>query len=126
MSSMIIYGQSASYGKKKIIDEFTLPSPFNFYGDSKWQADKGVRKLGSADFHVAVLRPPMIYGEGAKGNYPILVKLAKKLPIFPMVDNERSMLYIDNFCDFLCKIILSGEGGSIFLRIKNIVIPVHL
>lgn len=114
MSSMIIYGDSAPYGKEKVIDEHIVPAPSNFYGDSKWQADKGVRKLASEGFHVAVLRPPMIYGKGSKGNYPILAKLAKKLPVFPDVENKRSMLYIGNLCEFLCKLMLSGEGGVYF------------
>lgn len=114
MSSIIVYGDSAPYGKEKVIDEFTLPSPANFYGDSKWQADQGVRKLGDDSFHVAVLRPPMIYGRGSKGNYPVLAKLAKRLPVFPHVNNQRSMLYIDNLCEFLCLLVLSGEGGVYF------------
>lgn len=53
-----------------------------------------------------VLRPPIIYGKGSKGNYPILAKLAKKLPVFPDINNERSMLHIDNLCEFLCQIML--------------------
>lgn len=119
MSSVIIYGDSAPYGKKKVIDETTVPAPANFYGDSKWQADRGVRKLASESFRVAVLRPPMIYGKGSKGNYPVLAKLAKKLPIFPDVENKRSMLYIDNLCEFLCKLMLSGEGGVYFPQNKE-------
>ena len=114
MSSAIIYGDSAPYGTSKMIDEDTVPAPANFYGDSKWQADKGVRSLSSSNFNVAVLRPPMIYGKGSKGNYPTLAKLAKKLPIFPDVDNERSMLYVGNLCEFLCQLMLSGEGGIYF------------
>ncbi len=111
MSSAIIYGESAPYGKKKRITRETEPSPANFYGDSKWQADKGVRALQDDSFLVAVLRPPMIYGKGSKGNYPTLAKMAKRLPIFPNVDNERSMLYVENLCEFLCQIMIRGEGG---------------
>lgn len=114
MSSIIIYGDAARCGRKGCIDEHTVPRPANFYGDSKWQADKKIRSLGDEEFHVAVLRPPMIYGRGSKGNYPVLAKLAKKFPIFPDVDNRRSMLHIDNLCEFLCKLILSGEGGIYF------------
>lgn len=114
MSSMIIYGNSGSYGKEKIIDEYTVPCPSNFYGDSKWQADKAVRKLGNSHFHVAVLRPPMIYGRGSKGNYQILAKLARKTPIFPKIKNNRSMLYIDNLCEFVSLLVLSGESGIYF------------
>lgn len=106
MSSMIVYGDSAPYGVKKVVDEHTVPQPANFYGDSKLQADVAVRDLADDKFKVVVLRPPMIYGKGSKGNYPTLAKLAKKLPIFPKIENERSMLHIDNLCEFLCQIML--------------------
>ena len=106
MSSMIVYGDSATYGQSKVIDETTVPHPANFYGDSKLQADVAVRELADDTYNVIVLRPPMIYGKGSKGNYRTLAKLAKKLPIFPDVDNERSMLYIENLCEFLCQVML--------------------
>lgn len=106
MSSMIVYGDSAPYGQRKVIDETTVPKPENFYGDSKLQADVAVRELADDTYKVIVLRPPMIYGKGSKGNYRTLAKLAKKLLIFPDVDNERSMLYIENLCEFLCQVML--------------------
>ena len=106
MSSMIVYGESAPYGERKVIDATTVPQPANFYGDSKLQADVAVRELADDTYKVIVLRPPMIYGKGSKGNYRTLAKLAKKLPIFPDVNNERSMLYIENLCEFLCQIML--------------------
>lgn len=109
MSSMIVYGDSAPYSKKKVVDAHTVPVAVNFYGDSKLQADVAVRSLADESFKVIVLRPPMIYGKGSKGNYPTLAKLAKKLPVFPNVDNERSMLHIDNLCEFLCQIMLVKE-----------------
>ena len=109
MSSMIVYGDSAPYGKQKIINNKTKPQPANFYGDSKLQADVAVRDLADDKFKVVVLRPPMIYGKGSKGNYPTLAKLAKKLPVFPKTENERSMLHIDNLCEFLCQIMLLRE-----------------
>ena len=114
MSSAIIYGDSAPFGKKKVITSDTEPQPANFYGDSKWQADKKLRELETDDFKVAVLRPPMIYGKGSKGNYPVLAKMAKKLPIFPNVDNERSMLFIENLCEFLAQIVIRTERGVFF------------
>ena len=114
MSSMIVYGDSASYGVEQVIDEKTVPAPTNFYGDSKWQADVNIRKLSSDSFHVAVLRPPLVYGKGAKGNYSTLVRLANILPIFPLINNQRSMIYIDNLCEFVSLLTLSGEGGIYF------------
>ena len=106
MSSMIVYGDSAPYGVKKVIDKHTVPKASNFYGDSKLQADVAVREMGCDTFKVIVIRPPMIYGKGSKGNYPVLAKLAKMLPVFPDVDNERSMLHIDNLSEFLCQVML--------------------
>lgn len=111
MSSAIVYGDSAPYGKQKRITKDTEPSPANFYGDSKWQADKGVRELEDKNFTVTVLRPPMIYGKGSKGNYPTLASMAKKIPFFPDVQNERSMLYIENLTEFLAQIMIRGCGG---------------
>ena len=121
MSSMIVYGESAPYGKRKVIDATTIPQPANFYGDSKLQADVAVRELADDTYKVIVLRPPMIYGKGSKGNYRTLAKLAKKLPIFPNVDNERSMLYIENLCEFLCQIMLikSYARNSVVLLPQN-------
>ena len=111
MSSSIIYGDSAPYGTKKRITIDTEPKPANFYGDSKWQADKAIRRLADEDFTVAIVRPPMIYGENCKGNFPLLSKLAKNLPLFPDVQNERSMIYIENFCEFLSQVMIREEGG---------------
>ncbi|MCI9619177.1 MAG: NAD-dependent epimerase/dehydratase family protein [Dorea sp.] len=114
MSSMIVYGDSAPLGKKKVIHKETQPSPSNFYGDSKWQADRKIRQLENDDFHVAVLRPPMIYGKGSKGNYPVLAQMAKRLPVFPKVENEKSVLHVDNLSEFVYLLISSGEGGIFF------------
>lgn len=114
MSSMIVYGG------KEFIGPHTIPKPSNFYGNSKWLGDKGVRALsfegknGNPEFAVAVLRPPMIYGKGSKGNYPTLSRLAKMLLLFPRVSNTRSMLYIENLCEFVSLLALSGAGGVYF------------
>ncbi len=113
MSSAIVYGESAPIGKRKVITKDTMPSPANFYGDSKLQAENGILPLQDESFHVVVLRPPMIYGKGSKGNYPVLSKFAKKLPIFPYVKNERSMLYVENLCEFV-RLMVENEEYGIF------------
>lgn len=112
MSSIIVYGDSNS--TKRIIDRNTIPQPSNFYGNSKLQAEEGVKLLESERFKVAILRPPMIYGKNSKGNYPKLAKIAKILPVFPDFDNERSMLYIDNLSEFLRFIVENEEHGLYF------------
>ena len=113
MSSAIVYGESAPIGKQKMITKETPVSPANSYGDSKVQAEKGILPLSDADFKVVVLRPPMIYGPGSKGNYPVLSKLARKLPVFPVVKNQRSMLYIGNLMEFV-RLMIENEEQGIF------------
>ena len=113
MSSAIVYGDSAPIGKSKRITKDTSTSPANCYGDSKVQAEKGILPLNDEKFHVVVLRPPMIYGKGSKGNYPLLAKIATKLPVFPYVKNERSMLYIENLMEFI-KLMIDNEEQGIF------------
>ncbi len=114
MSSAIVYGNSAQIGKTKVITKKTQPAPANFYGDSKLQAEKKLQKLADKNFKVVLLRPPMIYGENCKGNYPTLRKFALKLPVFPKVKNSRSMIYIENFATFV-KSIIDNEKSGIFL-----------
>ncbi|WP_217947095.1 sugar transferase [Faecalibaculum rodentium] len=112
MSSMIVYGESAPIGTDKVITADSVPNPANYYGDSKLQADVAIRGLSDKEFKVIVLRPPMIYGKGSKGNYPKLSKIAKSIPIFPNIQNQRSMLYIENLCEFLCQILLVQYIGT--------------
>ena len=87
MSSAIVYGDSAPIGKPKVITPDTPVNPANCYGDSKVQAENGLRPLDCDSFKVVILRPPMIFGKNSKGNYPLLSKLAQKLPVFPKVKN---------------------------------------
>ena len=113
MSSAIVYGDSAPIGEKKIITANTKCSPTNFYGDSKVQAEKGIMVLNDQSFHVVILRCPMIYGKGSKGNFPILEKIALKLPFFPKIENMRSMLYVGNLTEFV-RLMIDNEEAGIF------------
>lgn len=119
MSSIIVYGDSSS--SKRVIDRNTVPTPSNFYGNSKLQAEEGIKHLETEDYKIVVLRPPMIYGKGSKGNYPRLANMAKKIPIFPDIDNERSMLHIDNLCEFIKIMIDHEETGLYFPQNKEYV-----
>lgn len=114
MSSAIVYGDSAPIGQLKVITKETSVSPANCYGDSKVQAENGLLLLSEDDFRVVILRPPMIYGKGSKGNYPLLASMARKVPVFPYIKNERSMLYIDNLCEFVYLMIQNRECGIFF------------
>ena len=111
MSSIIVYGGASK--EKRIIDKNTIPKPTNFYGKSKLEAENGIKPLAKDDFKIAIIRPPMIYGKDSKGNYPKLAKAAQILPIFPDIDNERSMLHIDNLSEFL-RLIIDNEDYGVF------------
>lgn len=114
MSSIIIYGADEPVGKEKIITKDIKPAPADFYGDSKLQADLAIQKLADDNFIVSIMRPPVIYGPGCKGNFPKLLNLSKYAFIFPDIDNRRSMIYIDNFCECVRQIIGEAQGGIFF------------
>ena len=113
MSSMSVYGLTAPVGKQVTITADTPLNPVDHYGISKKKAEEGLRPLADDCFRVAILRPPMIYGKGCKGNYVTLAKLAKKLPVFPWVENRRSMLYVENLAE-LIRLLIDDEAGGVF------------
>lgn len=116
-SSIIVYGDSSNSRKPVRITSETKPEPTNFYGDSKRQAEQQLQKLfdtAVGNTQLAILRPPMIYGNGSKGNFQMLVKLAEKMPAFPTYRNERSMIYVENLAEFLRILVEEGTAG-IFL-----------
>ncbi|MCT8543585.1 NAD-dependent epimerase/dehydratase family protein [Glaesserella parasuis] len=117
MSSMSVYS-----GNKLVngtIFMGTVPLPNEIYGKTKLEAELGLNKLADDDFKIVILRPPIIYGKGSKGNYPKLSKLAKLLPIFPDFYNQRSMLHIDNLCEFIKQIIDKEKSGLFFPQNKE-------
>ena len=115
-SSMSVYGMTSGR-----IHADTQPAPNTHYGVSKWEAEQQMAPLADDHFHIATLRPPMIYGRGCRGNYPRLASLARKLPLFPYAHNERSMLYIGTLCAFVKRLLLAGEGGMYFPQNKEFV-----
>lgn len=119
MSSMIIYGDDELFGTNKKIDKNTKPQPKNFYGNSKLQAEEGIKKLEDADFKVVIIRTPMVYGPNCKGNFVKLKKIAKISPIFPDIQNERSMIYIDNLCEFIKQAIDKEKSGTFYPQNKE-------
>ena len=109
MSSMSIYGKNTGR-----INKDTMPKPNSYYGKSKWQAEVALEQLVSETFQVAILRPPMVYGDGCRGNYSLLKKFALKSPLFPNFQNERSMLHIDRLTEYIRRLIDNGIGGTFF------------
>ena len=109
LSSMSVYGMTTGH-----ITKDTPPRPVNAYGDSKLQADREIEKLADENFIFTCLRPPMVYGKSCRGNYQTLRSFALRSPVFPDIDNQRSMIYIGNLCAFVKKVIDEEAGGLFF------------
>lgn len=113
-SSIIVYGDSSNSRKPIRITADTKPAPSNFYGESKLRAEQKLQTLfayAERETKLVILRLPMIYGPGCKGNYKTLVRLAEKLPLFPTYHNERSVLRIEHLAEYLRTLVDSGEEG---------------
>lgn len=108
LSSMAVYGATVGHITKQ-----TAPSPVTAYGKSKLQADEAIKKLEDDSFIFTCLRPPMVYGRNCRGNYQRLRKLALKFPLFPRYKNKRSMIYIDNLCEFI-KVVIDKQKRGLF------------
>lgn len=109
LSSMSVYGIDTG-----IITKETKPNPKTNYGKSKLQAEERIVSLRDETFKVCVLRPPMVYGEGCKGNYNTIIKLVKRFPFFPRVNNKRSMININNLVSFVKKAVDEELDGLYF------------
>lgn len=114
LSSMSVYGMDTG-----VITSQTNPNPKSHYGKSKWQAEQAIEDIADSNFKVCILRPPMVYGDGCKGNFQTVVKIVKKIPIFPNVKNERSMIYIDNLSSFVKWCIECNASGIYFPQNKE-------
>lgn len=125
MSSMIVFHESRKLGCEMLTAN-TKPAPNGFYGDSKLQAENGIKPLDCPTFKVVILRPPMIYGPNSKGNFLRLGWLATKTPCFPAWHNKRSMLYIDNLAECVKQLILLEKSGTYYPQNKELADTVEI
>ena len=93
--------------------------PRGLYGESKAAAEAGLKTLAqTGDMHITVIRPPLVYGSGAKGNFALLakaVKLGLPLPL-AAIDNHRAFLSVENLASFISwRLSVAGGNFDIFL-----------
>lgn len=109
LSSGTIYGVETG-----VITKDTPINANTHYGRSKAEAENELRKLDDDSFHVAILRPLMVYGKGCKGNFQAIIKIVKKSPVFPRVHNKRSLIYVDNLSSFVKMTVDKNLTGIFF------------
>ena len=97
--------------------------PEDPYAISKWQAEQALQAIGkTTGLQVVVVRPPLVYGPGVKGNFRRLLKLVERgLPLpFASIDNRRSLVNVDNLCDLLTLCVEHPRAaGEVFLVSDN-------
>src|SRR5690606_37438681 len=95
------------------------PAPEDAYGLSKLEAEKGLIQLATeTGMEVVIIRPPLVYGPGVKGNFASMARLVEKgLPLpFGAINNKRSLVSIDNLVDLIIRCIEHPEAANqIFL-----------
>jgi UDP-glucose 4-epimerase len=118
MSTVKVYGESTTNSDPW--DEGSKCLPEDAYGKSKLEAEKLIRKLEDDNFKVSIIRAPLIYGPGVKGNLISILKLVNKFPILPLgnIKNKRSMVYVGNIIELIKHIIKTSKSG-VFLGGDN-------
>lgn len=115
-STVKVYGYDGNLQNPDfVLDEDSPCTPNDPYGKSKYEAEKYLETLQSENFKVGVIRPPMVYGAGVKGNMLSLIKLVDKVSILPFNYDEfkRSIVYIDNLLEITKTMIVEEKRGVI-------------
>lgn len=102
VSSIKVNGEATCAEEK--FSEVDIPSPQDPYGVSKWEAEQALHRVAAeTGLEVVIVRPPLVYGAGVKGNFAQMLKvLARGLPLpLASVDNRRSLIYVGNLVDTL-------------------------
>jgi len=102
------------------------PAPEDAYGLSKWEAEQGLMQLAvETEMEVVIIRPPLVYGPGVKGNFASMIKLVEKGLPLPLgaIYNKRSLVGIDNLVDLIIRcmdhpaaanqVFLAGDGEDL-------------
>ncbi len=112
ISSVKVYDDS----KDEVFYDDSACSPTDDYGKSKLEAEKLLRALETENLKIAIVRPPLVYGPGVKGNMLRILKLASKGYRLPLgnTGNKRSMVFLDNLIELINRII-DNKASGIFI-----------
>lgn len=113
VSTIKVNGERSQTGKPFTAQ--SLPAPETDYGRSKLEAENRIREIGQATgMEIVIIRPPLVYGKGARGSFNALVKLVKSgapLP-FGALDNRRSIIHVDNLADLIVTAALKPSAAG--------------
>jgi nucleoside-diphosphate-sugar epimerase len=117
-SSIKVNGEETTAGHR--FSEHDIPAPQDPYGVSKWEAEQALHRVSKeTGLEVVVVRPPLVYGPGVKGNYERLMSALSKGMVLPFasVNNVRSMLYVENLVDAIrvCATSSAASGNTYLL-----------
>ncbi len=113
LSSIKVNGESTV--SRKPFCESDEVSPEDAYGISKWEAELGLRSLADATgMELVIIRPPLVYGPGVKGNFLSLLKLARSGLPLPLgaIHNHRSMIYLGNLVDLIVRCVVQPAAAN--------------
>lgn len=116
LSTIAVYGLIGYIGRDTEISKNTIENPQTYYGKSKLEGEKILNTLQANNFKVAILRIPMIYGYNCPGNYQSLSNTVKKIRIFPIVNNRRSLIFVDHLSDIVIYLIKSMSSGLFLVK----------
>jgi UDP-glucose 4-epimerase len=109
--STILVNGSSTDGRAPFRED-DIRAPRGVYGNSKAAAESGLKQLAeTVDMHIAVIRPPLIYGAGALGNFRLLVRAIQRgVPLpFGAIRNRRAFLGVENLASFIANRLSGAE-----------------
>jgi len=110
VKKFIFVSSSAVFGNMKKIFPNSIPNPVSKYGLSKLIAENELIDIFKNSItQLTIIRPPMIYGKGAKGNPALIEHIAKYLMFFPDTKNRKSFINIDTLNDFILDAALKKQ-----------------
>lgn len=124
ISSVKVNGEQTAPGKPFGAED--RPAPEDAYGISKWEAEQGLQQLAAeTGMELVVIRPPLVYGPGVKGNFAAMIRLVEKGIPLPLgsIHNQRTLVALDNLVDLIIRCIdhpaaanqvfLAGDGEDL-------------
>jgi nucleoside-diphosphate-sugar epimerase len=119
LSTAKVYGE----GQDLPYTQESKPSPQGAYALSKWRAEQALQCLADASaMEIVILRPPLVYGEGVKGNFLRLMQAIQSRRPLPLgaIHNRRSLIGLDNLVDAIaCCLTHPDAAGQVFAVSDN-------